>query len=103
MGVCERRNSGGKSFCSVLPVDRVVLKEATAAALMLSLPFITGGYDSFALFITVFTKLAGSTDYVLALYKICYVLCSVRFVMQETTEPPMFRKLYHMSMEIFFL
>lgn len=37
-------------FCSGLPVDRVVLKEATAAALVLSLPFITGAFDNFAYF-----------------------------------------------------
>lgn len=37
-------------FCSGSPVDRVVLKEATAAALMLSLPFLTGAYDNFAHF-----------------------------------------------------
>lgn len=69
-----------------------------AAGLILSLPFITGIYDNFVL-----KKIVGSTDYMLSLYKIHYVLCSVRFVMQETTESPVFRKLYHMNMEIFFL
>lgn len=58
---------------------------------------------SFSFFIAVFTKLAGSADYFLALYKTCYVLCSIRFVMQETTEPRMFRKFCHRNMEIFFL
>lgn len=43
-----------KVFCSGLPVDRVVLKEvlkeATAAALVVSLPFITGAFDNSAYF-----------------------------------------------------
>lgn len=57
----------------------------------------------FSFFVAVFAKLAGSTDYFLALYKTCHVPCSVRFVMRETTEPPMCRKVYHMSMGSFFL
>lgn len=50
MCVCEGRNTGGKSVSSGLPVEGVVLKEATAAAPMLSLPFITVAYEYFTYF-----------------------------------------------------
>lgn len=49
----------------------------------------------FSFFIAVFAKLPGSTDYFLAFYKTWHILCRIRFVMQEITEPPMFRKLSH--------
>lgn len=93
--VYERRNTGGKSVSSGLPEEEVMLKEATAAAPMLSLSFVTVAWVLcfFSFFIAVFPKLAGSTDYFLALYKTCHALCSIRFLMQETIEPPICRKL----------
>lgn len=39
--VSERSNTGGKHVRSGLPVEGVVMKEAIAAALLLSVPFIT--------------------------------------------------------------
>lgn len=51
VGVCVKEGTlVERVFFSGLPVDRVVLDEATPAALMLSLPFITGAHDNFAYF-----------------------------------------------------
>lgn len=47
--MCERRNTGGKSVSAGLPAQGMVLKEVTAAALML-LPPLSLQHEYFAYF-----------------------------------------------------